>query len=178
MENLRELLVEQLKDLYSAETQLVEALPKTAKAANTAELKNAFEHHLDETKNHLKRLDQIGKFLKESLDGKTCQAMKGLIKEATEIVEVDYDSPSLLDANIVSIAQKIEHYEIAGYGNASAIAAFLGLSQVSVLLEETLQEEKNADHTLTDVTQEHILAACDEECDDDDSDEDEESLSA
>jgi ferritin-like metal-binding protein YciE len=121
IETLRELLVEELKDLYSAETQITKALPKLAKAASDAKLKQAFEHHLEETKQQVVRLEQIFEQLGESPKGKTCEGMKGLLKEGDERAGEDGE-PEVLDAGLISAAQRVEHYEIAAYGSAHTFA--------------------------------------------------------
>jgi len=163
MKNLKEILIDQLSDLYSAEEQLVKALPIASKAATEDKLKEAISNHLKETKNQVDRLKEIGSMLGAKLTGKTCQAMKGLIKEADEIMEESYGKKELKDAMIVSIAQKIEHYEIAGYGNAVAIASYLGLDEVAEKLQETLSEEEEADELLTDVCQAYVFPNSEED---------------
>lgn len=160
MKNLREALIEQLKDLYSAETQLVEALPKMAKAVISPELKSAIENHLKETKEHVKRLEKIGKSLEEKLDGHVCKAMKGLIKEGEDVISEDYDDEALIDVQVVAAAQRVEHYEIAGYGNAIALAEYLDLGEASSTLQKTIEEEGNADKGLTKICQQSLFAAC------------------
>lgn len=176
MENLYDVLVEQLTDLYSAETQLVEALPKMVKASTTTELSQAFKAHLGETKVHVERLDQIADELEEKMSGKTCKAMKGLIKEAEDILGEDYAAPALKDAMIVAIAQKVEHYEIAGYGNAIALAQYLGYPEIADLLILTLEEEKKADDGMTDICEGQIFPACEEEGSDEEEGEDDEDV--
>ncbi len=163
METLKDLLTEQLRDIYSAERQLVDALPKAAEASVTAELKAALEGHLYETKNQLKRLDRISQHLGVRFDTETCEAMQGLISEAAEIVDEEYEFDELKEAMIVAICQKIEHYEIAAYGNVLAISEYLEMDEVSSLLQTSLAEEKNADRSLTAVCEEHIFPACDQE---------------
>jgi ferritin-like metal-binding protein YciE len=150
IETLRELLVEELKDLYSAETQITKALPKLAKAASDAKLKQAFEHHLEETKQQVVRLEQIFEQLGESPKGKTCEGMKGLLKEGDERAGEDGE-PEVLDAGLISAAQRVEHYEIAAYGSAHTFAELLGEKEIAKLLSETLDEEKAADTKLTQV---------------------------
>ncbi len=148
MESLRELYVEELKDLYSAETQITKALPKMAKAATSQVLKDAFQSHLEETKEQIKRLDQIFETLGESSKGKTCEGMKGLLKEGDELMKEDAD-PEVLDAGLISAAQRVEHYEMAGYGTVRTYAELLGEDDAVVLLETTLKEEKAADSKLS-----------------------------
>ena len=149
-ETLRELMIDELQDLHSAEQQIVKALPKLVKAAHNPSLKRTFEHHLEETKNHVTRLDNIFKRLGESPKGKTCEGMKGLIKEGEERIS-DGGEPEVLDAGIISAAQRVEHYEIAAYGSARTYAELLGDREAVRLLSETLEEEKAADAKLTQV---------------------------
>jgi ferritin-like metal-binding protein YciE len=152
LSTLRELFIDELKDLYSAETQITKALPKLVKACAAPALKQAFEHHLEETKNHVSRLEQIFDQLNESPKGKTCEAMKGLLKEGDERLGEDGD-PDVLDAGIIAAAQRVEHYEIAAYGSARTYAELLGEREAVRLLSETLEEEKAADSKLTQVAQ-------------------------
>jgi len=158
MESLRDVLIEELKDLYDAEKQLVKALPKMAKAASNDELKEAFESHLEETKGHVQRLEQAFQLLDEKAKSKPCEAMKGLIAEGQETMQEDFSEP-LLDSAIICAAQKVEHYEIAGYGTVCAWARSLGLEEVADLLEQTLAEEKAADEKLTEVAGDVISEA-------------------
>jgi ferritin-like metal-binding protein YciE len=150
MQSIRELLIEEMADLYDAEKQLVKALPKMAKAASNEQLREAFENHLEQTRGHVERLEQAFQLLDHKAKGKPCQAMKGLIAEGKETMEEDL-SDGLLDSAIICAAQKVEHYEISGYGTLSAWARSLGLDEVAGLLEETLAEEKEADEKLTQV---------------------------
>lgn len=152
MASLEDLLVDQLKDLYSAENQLVKALPKMAKAASTPELKEGFENHLEETQEQVKRLDQIFEYLEMSPRGKKCVAMEGLIEEGKELIGEKPDK-SVLDAGLIAAAQKVEHYEIAAYGCVRTWASQLGLDEVVQLLEETLEEEKATDQKLTEIAE-------------------------
>ena len=145
---LEELLVDELKDLYSAENQLVKALPKMAKAASSPELKRAIERHLEETKRQVERLNQIGVNLEVKLTGKKCKGMEGLIEEGKEIIEEDFDE-NAIDAGIIGAAQKVEHYEIAAYGTARTHASLLGFNKIAKLLQQTLDEEGAADKKLT-----------------------------
>ena len=145
---LQELLVDELKDLYSAENQILKALPKMAKAASSPELKRAFERHLEETRRQVERLDQIGEALDIRLTGKKCKGMEGLIEEGKEIMSEDLDDNSL-DAGLIGAAQKVEHYEIAGYGTARTHAAMLGYNKAAKLLQQTLDEEGATDKKLT-----------------------------
>lgn len=150
IETLRELLIDELQDLHSAEQQITKALPKIIKASHNLALKQAFEHHLEETKNHVTRLEQIFKRINESPKGKTCEAMKGLLKEGDERIS-DGGEAEVLDAGIIAAAQRVEHYEIAAYGSARTYAELLGDHQAVRLLSETLEEEKAADNKLTQV---------------------------
>jgi len=151
-ENLRELLVEELKDLYSAENQLTKALPKVAKNSSDPQLKKAIESHLKETEGHVARLEQIFEKLDESPKGKTCEGMKGLITEADERIK-EGGEPSVLDAGLIADAQRVEHYEIAAYGSARTFANLLGEKEIVQLLEATLKEEKAADAKLTSIAE-------------------------
>jgi ferritin-like metal-binding protein YciE len=152
MESLQDLLVDQLKDLYNAENQLIKALPKMAKAATNAQLQQAFTTHLEETKEHVDRLEQVFEALGENAKGKTCKAMKGLIEEGKEIMEEDAE-PEVLDAGLIAAAQRIEHYEIAGYGCVRTYAEMLGNDQAAKLLQKTLDEEGLTDKKLTDLAE-------------------------
>lgn len=148
MESLQDLYVEELKDLYNAENQLIKALPKMAKAASADELKSAFEEHLEVTRGHVERLEQIFNKLGKSPKGKKCIAMEGLIEEGKELMEEDVD-PEVLDAGLICAAQKVEHYEIASYGCVRTYAKLLGDKEATRLLQETLDEEGEADKMLT-----------------------------
>jgi len=152
LESLRELLVDELKDLYSAENQLVKALPKMAKAAASPYLKAAFEEHLEETKGQVERLVTIFEQLEGSPKGKKCKAMEGLVEEGSEFIDADGED-SVKDAALICAAQKVEHYEIASYGCARTFATLLGLDEVAELLQETLDEEGNADKKLTELAE-------------------------
>ena len=145
---LEELLEDELKDLYSAENQLVKALPKMAKAASSPELRRALERHLEETKRQVERLNQIGESLEMKLTGKKCKGMEGLIEEGKELLEEDFDEDTI-DAGLIGAAQKVEHYEIAAYGTARTHASLLGYNKVAKLLQQTLDEEGNTDKKLT-----------------------------
>ena len=149
---LEALLVEELKDLYSAENQIIKALPKMAKAATHAELRAAFEEHLAQTRGHVARLDEIAAELEvSSLKGKKCRGMEGIIEEGKE--RIDELEDEMLDAGLIEVAQKVEHYEIAGYGTARAHARLLGLSKVAKLLQQTLDEEGKTDKKLTELAE-------------------------
>jgi ferritin-like metal-binding protein YciE len=145
---LEELLIDELKDLYSAENQLVKALPKMAKAASSPELRRAIERHLEETKRQVERLNQIGENLEVKLTGKKCKGMEGLIEEGREVMEEDL-ADDAIDAGIIGAAQKVEHYEIAAYGTARTHATLLGYNKIAKLLQQTLDEEGAADKKLT-----------------------------
>lgn len=151
-ESLRELYVNELKDLYSAETQLVKALPKMAKASSNAELRQGFEEHLRQTSEHVSRLEQIFEALGEKPTGKKCVGMEGLVKEGAETIAEDYEG-ALMDAAIIGAAQRVEHYEIAGYGTVRAFAELLGENEHVSLLEQTLAEEKETDEKLTQLAE-------------------------
>jgi len=151
-EGLKELYVDELKDLYSAENQLVKALPKMAKAASSDELREGFEKHLEQTRGHIQRLEKIFQALGESPKGKTCKGMQGLIEEGSEATEEDYNG-SVMDAALIGAAQRVEHYEIAGYGTVRSMAETLGESNHVSLLEKTLEEEKETDEKLTDLAE-------------------------
>jgi ferritin-like metal-binding protein YciE len=153
---LHHLYVEELKDLYSAENQLLKALPKMAKAATAPDLKAGFEEHLGQTEGHVARLEKVFKALGESPKGKKCKGMEGLIKEGEELIDEDPESEEL-DAGLVSAAQRVEHYEMAGYGCVATYAKLLGEDQAVTLLRETLDEEKETDKNLTKLS-EHINA--------------------
>jgi ferritin-like metal-binding protein YciE len=149
---LDELLVDELKDLYSAENQIIKALPKMAKAVSSPELKRAFERHLEETRRQVERLEQIGEALDVRLTGKKCKGMEGLIEEGKEMIQEDLDE-NALDAGLIGAAQKIEHYEIAAYGTARTHASLLGYNKAAKLLQQTLDEEGNTDKKLTQLAE-------------------------
>jgi ferritin-like metal-binding protein YciE len=151
---LRHLYIDELKDLYSAENQLVKALPKMAKAATSPDLKAGFEEHLEQTRGHVARLETIFKGLDESPKGKKCKGMEGLITEGSEMIDEDPE-PEELDAGLISAAQRVEHYEMAGYGCVATYANLLGEDEAVRLLRETLDEEKETDKKLTKLS-EHI----------------------
>ena len=147
LDTLQKLYTDELRDLYNAENQLLKALPKMAKAASSEDLKEAFEKHLEQTKGHVERLEQVFEELDEKPKGKTCRAMKGLIEEGSEILEQDGEE-SVRDAGIIVAAQKVEHYEIAGYGSARTFAHLLGQNKAAELLQTTLDEESETDEIL------------------------------
>ena len=148
LDSLKKLYVEELRDLYSAETQLVKALPKMAKGASSDELKEAFESHLEQTKEHVERLDEIFGRLDEKPTGKTCKAMKGLIEEGSEMLAQEGDE-SVIDAGLIGAAQRVEHYEIAAYGTVRTLADLLGEDEAVELLQQTLDEEGDTDKELS-----------------------------
>lgn len=147
MKNLNDLFEHQLKDLYSAESQLVVALPKMIKNAKDGKLKKSFEDHLEETKTHKKRLEEICQELDISPKGETCKAMKGLIKEAEDFID-EAEDKELMDVGLIAEAQRVEHYEISGYGTAVRFAKELGHEDIAKKLQKTLDEEYNADNNL------------------------------
>lgn len=148
LNSLRDLLVEELRDLYNAEGQLVKALPKMAKAASHDELREGFEEHLEQTRGHVDRLERCFKILGEKAKGKTCHAMQGLVEEGKEAIEEEA-ADEIRDAMLIGAAQRVEHYEIAAYGTARAFAQTLGETKVADLLQETLDEEGETDKKLT-----------------------------
>jgi ferritin-like metal-binding protein YciE len=148
LKTLEDFFVDELKDVYNAEKQITKALPKMAKTASAEELKNAFETHLAETEGQVARLEKIGKILGKTLSGKKCKAMEGLMEEGKELMEEDA-APEVMDVALIAAAQKVEHYEIATYGCLKTYARLLGYEEIEELLQETLEEEGNADKTLT-----------------------------
>ncbi len=150
--SLRELYIDQLRDLYDAENQLIKALPKMAKGATSDELREGIEEHLEQTKNQAQRLEQIFERFGEKPKGEKCKGMEGVIKEGSETLEKDMDDATK-DAAIIAAAQRVEHYEIAGYGTARTYATLLGESEAAELLEETLDEEKKTDQKLTQLAE-------------------------
>lgn len=147
---LKELYIDELRDIYNAENQLVKALPKMAKAANSDDLRNGFEQHLEQTRGHVQRLETIFKDLGEKPSGKKCKAMEGLVAEGQETMDEDYED-DLMDAALIAAAQRVEHYEIAAYGTVRTYAELLGEDNAVQLLEQTLEEEKETDQKLTDL---------------------------
>lgn len=156
MDKLSQLMEDELRDLFSAENQLLKALPKMAKKASSKSLKDAFTGHLKQTEGHVKRLENIGKVLEIKLGGKKCKAMEGLIEEGKEVLEEDGDS-AVIDAALIGAAQRVEHYEMAGYGTARGMAERLGHDNVVELLQQTLDEEGAADKKLTQIAEEEVL---------------------
>ncbi len=149
---LREFWIEELKDLYSAENMILKALPKMAKNADSDELRQAFEEHLQQTEGHVERLDQIFERIGASPRGKKCKGMEGVIEEGKEVLEEDLPE-AVCDAAMIGAAQKVEHYEIASYGTARTHAEILGENEAVDLLEQTLQEEKETDERLTELAE-------------------------
>ena len=150
VKSVNDLLLDELRDIYHAEKQLVKALPKMAKKVKSDQLRQAFEHHLEETKGQVERLDQVFQQLDARSSGKRCEAMEGLIEEAKEMMD-EVTTPEVLDAAMISAAQKVEHYEIASYGSVCALAEALGHKDAARLLEQTLNEEKAADQKLNQI---------------------------
>jgi ferritin-like metal-binding protein YciE len=155
MESLQELMVEELRDLYNAEAQLLKAMPRMAKKASNQQLKQAIETHMKETEGQIERLDQVFEALGEKAKGKKCLAMEGLINEAKEHMSEKMDE-DVMDAALIGLAQKIEHYEIAGYGTVRTYAQLLGNKDVARLLQQTLDEEGKTDKLLTKLAESSI----------------------
>lgn len=160
-QTFKKLYVDELKDLYSAENQLVKALPKMAKAASSDELRQGFENHLQQTKGHVERLEKIFRSLEESPKGKKCVGMEGLIKEGAEAIDDGFED-AVLDAALIGAAQRVEHYEIAAYGTACEFAKLLDEPEHASLLQETLDEEKETDEKLTDISKDINTQALEE----------------
>jgi ferritin-like metal-binding protein YciE len=158
LKTLEDLFVEELKDLHSAEMQLVKALPKMAKAANSEKLRDGITMHLEETRGHVERIEKIFESLGKSPRGHKCKAMEGLIKEGQEMLQED-GSPEVMDAGIIAAAQRVEHYEIAAYGTVCAFANMLGQKDAEALLQKTLEEEKQTDEKLTELAESEVNAA-------------------
>ena len=155
LESLQDLYLEQLKDLHSAERQIIEALPKMIEQTTHPELRRGFEKHLEQTKEQLRRLEQIGQRAGQKLTGHKCKGMEGLLEEGEELMEKRADS-DVLDAALIAAAQRVEHYEMAGYGCARTYARLLGLEDDAKLLQQTLDEEGDTDHKLTDLAERTI----------------------
>jgi len=170
---LEKLFEDLLKDTYSAENQLLKALPRMAKAATAKPLKDAFTGHLEETRRQVERLSEIGTKLGIKLSGKKCVAMEGLIEEANELLKEDGEA-ALIDAALIMAAQKVEHYEISAYGSARTLAEHLGYDEVAELLQETLEEESAADEKLTAICVGEVLPAASATSQPEDDDEDDE----
>lgn len=158
LDTLQDLLIHNIKDLYSAETQLVKALPKMAKAATDPDLKAGFTTHLEETKIQVTRLEEVAELLGASPRGLSCKAMKGLVEEGAEAIEEEAE-PSIKDLSLIAAAQKVEHYEISGYGAARALAEAVGNKKVAKLLKTTEDEEGATDKKLTSVAEKIISSA-------------------
>jgi ferritin-like metal-binding protein YciE len=150
LQSLNDVLMHELRDLYDAERQLTTALPKMAQAASNEELRSAFEHHMNETQDHVRRLEEIFGHVGIAASNETCEAMKGLIREGEEIVQAQGD-PNAKDAALIAAAQRVEHYEIAAYGTARTLAGELGFDEAQDLLDQTLDEESNADKLLNKI---------------------------
>jgi ferritin-like metal-binding protein YciE len=158
LDTLKDLYIHELKDLYSVEKQLISALPKMAKTAKSDKLESGFREHLEQTKEHATRLEKILAKHGQSTRGKKCKGMEGLIAEGTEMIEEEAD-PEVKDAGLIAAAQRVEHYEIAGYGTARAYAEMLGDEQGAKLLQETLKEEEQTDEKLTHLAKSSINLA-------------------
>jgi ferritin-like metal-binding protein YciE len=157
LESVEDLFLAELRDLYDAENQLLKALPKLAEAASAPALKMAFSQHLEETKGHVGRLDRVFRELDITPSGETCEAMKGLVKEGEEFIHAKGE-PLVRDAGLIGAAQRVEHYEIAGYGTARTLAKRLGFQEVAAILQDTLEEEGEADRKLTAVAENEVNA--------------------
>jgi ferritin-like metal-binding protein YciE len=157
IETMDDLFLEQIEDLYDAEQRLVKALPKMAEASTSAQLRQAFESHLEQTRGHVRRLETIFREIGKDAKAETCDAMKGLIEEGEDLID-DIENTTLRDAGLIAAANRVEHYEIAGYGSAKAFAQKLGLNNAVTLLDQTLQEEKEADRKLTSLAENVINA--------------------
>ena len=155
LDTMHDLLVQQLRDLYSAEKQITRALPKMVKKAGILSLSEAFADHLDQTERHVDRLNEAFRYLDARVRGPKCKGMEGLLEEGGEMLKMDGDAP-VLDAGLIAAAQRVEHYEIAGYGSAIALASLMNHTEVVDLLEQTLAEEKAMDSRLTETAEEHL----------------------
>lgn len=155
LDNLQDLLIQQLQDLYSAEDQLLSALPKMAEAAHGPQLKTAFTTHLQETRRQKERLERVFRLLGQEPAAEKCQAMAGLISEGSEIIQATGE-PEVKDAALIAAAQRVEHYEIAGYGCARTFARHLHRDDVAALLQETLQEESRTDELLSEIAERSV----------------------
>ena len=156
LDSLRDLFVEQLRDLYDAENRLLKALPKMAEKASTKELKTAFEEHLEETRGQVDRLKQVFEHLGVEAKGETCEAMKGLVAEGEEVMKKKDMTPEVLDAALIAAAQRVEHYEIAGYGTVTYFADLLGEDECKKLLGQTLDQEKSTDEKLNKIAKSKV----------------------
>lgn len=170
MQTMEDILLEELKDLYSAEQQIMEAMPKVIQRASAKELKQVLTNHMEETKGQIARLEQVESILNKRLSGGKCEAMEGLIRECQDVLSLS-GNPALIDVLITGACQRIEHYEIAGYGTARTIAEQMGYDDVADLCQTTLDEESNADEELTRVSEDEILPNCPYEAEEEQSDE-------
>ncbi|MCC7052105.1 MAG: ferritin-like domain-containing protein [Gemmatimonadaceae bacterium] len=170
---MHDLMINELQDLYSAETQLVKALPKMAKGATTPSLRKAFEDHLEQTQGHVARLEQVFEMLGATARGKKCKGMEGLLVEGTEML-VEEGDELVKDAGIIAAAQRVEHYEMAAYGSTIAFANVMGHTEIAELLEQTLEEEKAADALLSSIAEDDVNSAAPGMEEDADAGEDEE----
>lgn len=148
---LKELYLDELRDLYDAEQQLIRALPKMARASSSSDLRQGFEHHLEQTRGHARRLEQIFEALGESVKGKKCKGMAGIVAEGSEMIDEDFED-EVMDSGLISAVQRVEHYEIAAYGTVRTFANLLGESEAALLLQEALNEEKETDQKLTELS--------------------------
>jgi ferritin-like metal-binding protein YciE len=153
--SLDDLFINQLEDLYDAEHRIIRALPKMSEAARSRDLKQAFDHHLAQTRGHVDRLDQIFRELNKTPERETCEAMKGLVREGEQMIDAKGDA-NVRDAALIAAAQRVEHYEMAGYGTARSLALHLGHAEAARLLQETLEEEKSADSKLSDIAENSV----------------------
>lgn len=160
---LKEFFVDELKDIYYAEKQIAKTLPKMKKAATSDELKSAFESHKTMTEEQVERLEKVFELLGEKAKGKTCEAIEGILKEGEGIIADTDSKTATRDVGLIFAAQKVEHYEIATYGGLAQLAETLGLSEVAQLLHTTLEEEKQTDHLLTNIAENHINYEASEE---------------
>jgi ferritin-like metal-binding protein YciE len=161
LHNLEDLFVDQVRDLFDAEKQLVKALPKVAKAATSNELKTALQDHLEQTRGHVQRLERVFELVGKAARGKSCKGMEGIIEEGSEMMEMRAE-PMVMDAGLISAAQRVEHYEISGYGTLCAWARQLGMEEAVRLLEQTLAEEKEADQKLNRIAESMVNVAAEE----------------
>jgi ferritin-like metal-binding protein YciE len=152
LKTLEDLLISELRDLYHAENQIIKALPRMARAASSEELRAAFEEHLEQTRGHVERLEEVFDELGQRPKGKKCEAIEGMIQECKDLMAEDIE-PNVLDAGLIACAQKVEHYEMAGYGTVRTWARHLGQESVAELLQETLNEEGETDHKLTELAE-------------------------
>jgi ferritin-like metal-binding protein YciE len=159
LESLEELFVHEIKDIFDAEKQIVKALPKMIKAVETAELQTALKEHLAVTEKHVERLEEVFELLEKPARGKKCAGMEGLLKEGSSLLEEEAEAP-VLDAAVIGAAQKVEHYEICAYGTLIAFAEELGYDEIAELLSQSLEEEKEADETLSEISAGVNKAAC------------------